>query len=821
MDRLGSLAERASSGERLGEPEVRELARLAERDPAPVIAAAGRLRDAAFGPRITYSKKVFVPLTQLCRDSCGYCTFAHPPVPGQRVFMTLEEVVDVALLGEAAGCKEVLFTLGEKPERKWPEARAELDALGYSSTIEYLVAACRAVLDTTTLLPHANPGTLTLEEAQMLRPVSISQGMMLETLSERLLERGMAHWGAPDKKPRVRLATLEAAGIARVPFTSGILIGIGETFEERIDALLAIRASHERHGHIQEVIVQNFRSKQDILMKGWPEPTSDDMSLMVALTRLIMGPNVGVQAPPNLSPDEYGSYIAAGLSDWGGVSPITPDHVNPERPWPKLDELQRVTESHGHLLLERLATYPDYVATPPALERWIDADLRPRVLSAIDSEGFPRTDEWYSGGEAPPPDAALRTIEAARTGAGRVPGRVVRDGVVRALDRAEAGHEISEPEIELLFTTKGAEVERLFEVADLLRARTVGDEVTYVVNRNINYTNLCYFKCGFCAFSKGPKSLNLRGEPYLLSPEEVAGRAEEAWATGATEVCMQGGIHHSFTGDHYIEYLKAVKAAVPGMHVHAFTALEVSQGAAASGIEVRKFLEMLREAGLATLPGTAAEILDDEIRAIICPDKINTAEWCEVHRIAHSLGLRSNATIMFGTVEGPRNWARHLSVVRDLHKEIASTTGEGLFEFVPLPFVHMGAPIYLKGRARRGPTFEEALKMHAVARVALHGYIDNIQVSWVKMGIEGSKLALQAGANDLGGTLINENISRAAGASHGQELTAADMETLIASIGRTPRRRNTLYGTPAPASGGSGAQTVPGAQQAGRVAGPV
>jgi FO synthase len=821
MDRLGSFAERASGGERLSEPEVRELARLAKEDPAPVIAAAGHLRDQAFGSRITFSKKVFVPLTQLCRDSCGYCTFAHPPIPGHRVYMTLEEVVDVALLGQAVGCKEVLFTLGEKPERKWPEARAELEALGYATTIDYLVAACRAVLDETTLLPHANPGTLTRAEAELLRGVSVSQGMMLETLSERLLGRGQAHWGAPDKKPRLRLETLEAAGEARVPFTTGILIGIGETYEERVDALLAIRDSHDRHGHIQEVIVQNFRAKEDIAMKDRPEPSAADMRLWIALARLIMGPEVGIQAPPNLSPEEYGSYVAAGLSDWGGVSPVTPDHVNPERPWPKLDELRSVTEGAGHVLEERLAVYPGYVATPVALETWIAKPLRSRVLDAIDAEGLPRRDEWYSGGEAPPPSSAHVTLEAASAGAWRVPGRVKRNSLWAVLDRASDGAAPTEDEIALLFTARGAEAERLYDVADRLRREVVGDEVTYVVNRNINYTNLCYFRCGFCAFSKGPKSLNLRGEPYLLSPEEVAHRAEEAWATGATEVCMQGGIHHSFTGDHYIEYLRAVKEAVPGMHVHAFTALEVSQGAAASGISVHSFLRRLKEAGLATLPGTAAEILDDEIRAIICPDKIDTEEWCAVHRTAHLLGLRSNATIMFGTVEGPKNWARHLVVVRDLHKEIAAQTGHGLFEFVPLPFVHMGAPIYLKGRARRGPTFEEALKMHAVARIALHGEIDNIQVSWVKMGIEGSKLALQAGANDLGGTLINENISRAAGASHGQELTATDMETLITSIGRTPRRRTTLYGVPSPAEDRDGSLPDARAQQRGRVAGSV
>jgi len=803
MDRSAALAGAAGEGRRLTDEEVRELARLAQHGPAPVLEAASRLRDATSGPRITFSKKVFVPLTQLCRDSCGYCTFAHPPRPGEAAYMTIDEVLEVARAGAEAGCAEVLLTLGDKPERKWPEARNELRRMGFESTVDYLAAACAAILDATPLLPHVNPGALTYEEAVQLRTVSVSQGTMLETLSERLLKRGMAHFGAPDKKPAVRLATLENAGLAEVPFTTGILVGIGETFDERIDALLAIRAAHERHGHIQEVIVQNFRAKPGTLMASHPDASIEDMKLAIAMARLVMGPGVGVQAPPNLTPREYGSYLEAGLSDWGGVSPVTPDHVNPEAPWPKLDELRAVTEGAGFVLLERLAVYPSYCGTPSGLARWVDAGLTARVLGAIDGEGYRRPDEaWFSGVSAPPPVSAELAVEAAAAGAWRVPGRVVRADVWRALDKVSDRVELDENDIAVLFTSRGRETERLFALADELRRETVGDEVTYVVNRNINYTNLCYFRCGFCAFSKGPKSLNLRGEPYLLSPEEVAGRAVEAWGNGATEVCMQGGIHHSFTGDNYVEYLTAVKEAVPEMHVHAFTALEVWQGAATSGVSVETFLARLKAAGLATLPGTAAEILDDEIRAIICPDKITTAEWCEVHRVAHSLGLRSNATIMFGTVEGPRNWARHLTVVRDLHRDITARDREaGLFEFVPLPFVHMGAPIYLKGKARRGPTFDEALKMHAVARVALHGHVRNIQVSWVKMGVEGAKLALQVGANDLGGTLTNENISRAAGADHGQELGPAEMHALIRSIGRIPRRRTTLYG--APASSGS------------------
>ena len=793
MTNVQRAVARAADGARLDDEHAYDLVAVAHEDPSALLGAAAELRDALFGSLVTYSKKIFVPLTKLCRDACAYCTFAHPPMPGHSAFMTLDEVRALARGGAAAGCAEALFTLGDKPERKWRQARAELDELGFSSTIEYLAAACRVALDEG-LLPHTNPGTLEIEDAAALREVSVSQGMMLETLSERLLRRGHAHFGAPDKRPATRLATLEAAGRARVPFTTGILIGIGETWRERVDALLAIRGSHERHGHVQEVIVQNFRAKPGTPMSTHPEPDAAEMAVSIALARLILPPDVAVQAPPNLAGGDYGAYLDAGLNDWGGISPVTPDHVNPERPWPHLRDLTETTERHGFVLAERLALYPRYCATPAARAEWLAPGVRSAVLQASDARGLRRRDAWFAGGDSAPPDADVWAVERSQIPQLSARAVRVRAHVAHVLDKAAASATtLTEDDLALLFETDGAEVERVYALADEMRKNVCGDEVTYVVNRNINYTNMCYFRCGFCAFSKGPKSLNLRGEPYLLSPEEVAARAREAWDTGATEVCMQGGIHGSFTGDDYIAYLSAVKNEIPEIHVHAFTALEVWQGAATLGETVGGFLQRLKSAGLATLPGTAAEILDDEIRAVICPDKITTEQWCEVHRLAHAAGLRSNATIMFGTVESPRSWARHLLRVRGLHDEIIAAGGKGLFEFVPLPFVHMAAPIYLKGAARRGPTFEETLKMHAVARIALHGAIDNIQVSWVKMGVEGVKLALQVGANDLGGTLINENISRAAGAEHGQELPAPAMEALIRSIGRMPRRRTTLY----------------------------
>jgi len=715
------------------------------------------------GPLVTYSPKVFIPLTKLCRDVCHYCTFAAPPRRGERAYMSIEEVLEVARAGRAAGCREALFTLGDKPELRYRAAREELAALGCASTLEYLARAAEAVLEETGLLPHLNPGVMSRADLELLRPVSASMGIMLETTSERLSQRGGPHFGSPDKLPAARLETLRLAGELRVPFTTGILIGIGETREERLEALAAIAALHERYGHIQEMIVQNFRAKAGTKMADAPEPSLEDHLWTIAAARLLLPADVHLQAPPNLAFDEFPRLLDAGIDDWGGVSPVTIDHVNPEAPWPELELLDQATESRGLQLAARLPVYPEFVSG-----RWLDARVMPHVLRASDAMGLAREDDWAPGESGP------------------VPARFLMPRNPLPVDSRD---ELGEEELLRLLRARGSERERVLAAADALRREVCGDEVSYVVTRNIQYTNVCYFRCGFCAFSKGKLAANLRGPAYLVPLDEIVRRCEEAWARGATEVCLQGGIHPAFTGRFYLDVVRAIKGALPDLHVHAFSALEVWQGAATLGLPLDDYLAELRDAGLSSLPGTAAEILDDEVRRVICPDKVTTAQWLEVHEAAHRVGLKSNVTMMFGHVEGPRSWARHLVESRKQQRRSG-----GFTEFVPLPFVHMEAPIALKGQARRGPTFGEVLLVHAVARLALHPWITNIQVSWVKLGPDGVAAALRAGVNDLGGTLMNESISRAAGAEHGQEFAPEAMEALIRANGRVPRQRTTLYG---------------------------
>jgi len=773
---LGRVIAKAREGGRLEAAEALELA--GAETAAPLLAAAQELTETGFGALVTYSPKVFIPLTRLCRDVCHYCTFATTPSHLSAPYLSIEEVLDIARAGAAAGGREALFTLGDQPEKRYRAAREVLAAAGFRTTIEYLGEAARRVLAETPLLPHLNPGVMTEAELRELRPRAASMGLMLETVSERLSERGGPHFGSPDKVPAARLATLEAAGRAQVPFTTGILVGIGETRAERIEALLAIRDSHERHGHIQEVIIQNFRAKPGTAMAGSVEPSLDEQLWTIAAARLVLGAGMSIQAPPNLRPDGLLALLQAGVNDWGGVSPVTRDHVNPEAPWPELAYLSAQTERAGKVLRERFPVGPAQAREPG---RWLAPEIAQRVRADANGMGLPSSGIWFAGQDGSSPARPAAQVLGQRSPR---PSAAVARGLA-ALGRGES---VSEAGIETLFQAQGADEAAVLAAADAARRELAGETVTFVMNCNINYTNICRYHCSFCAFAKG-SSRGPRDPAYLMDPEDIAQRAEEAWLRGATEVCLQGGIHPGFDGDTYLDILAAVKAAVPDIHVHAFSPLEIAHGARSLGMSLDAYLRRLAQAGLGTIPGTAAEILDDEVRRVICPDKLNTAEWLEVLRTAHLQGIRSTATIMFGHVDTPHHWARHLLRLRALQLET-----RGITEFVPLPFVHMEAPMWRRRQSRRGPSYREARLMHAVARLVFGAAIPNIQVSWAKLGKERAADCLQAGANDLGGVLMHESITRAAGGEHGQLLDAAQIAELCQAIGRPVAQRTTLYG---------------------------
>ncbi len=744
-----------------------------------LMSLAAELRDQGHGSLISYAKNVFIPLTQLCRDVCHYCTFAETPSDGRAVFLSPDEVLETAHAAAAVGCTEALFTLGDKPELRYARARQELSELGHDSTISYLVEIAALTTKETGLLAHVNPGVIGDEDIQRLRQVSVSQGLMLESAAERLCERGGPHFGSPDKHPARRLETLRLFGANNVPTTSGILIGIGETRAERIEALSALQELHDRFGHLQEIIIQNFKPKPGTKMADAKAPPLEELLWTIAVARLIFGPHMNIQAPPNLVARDRARVIAAGINDWGGVSPVTHDYVNPEAPWPELFDLSTQTAAAGKVLVERLAVYPSHLSDGG---HWIDENLAGAALRARDASGFARADTWYAGASNQTPPFLAGGDAPAVHGDGKLE---------TILSQAENSSLLAEDEVVRLLDARGDEIQRICAFANELRAQTVGDDITYVINRNINYTNICTYHCAFCAFSKGKRRDDLTEKPYNRPVDEVVAMAAEAVDRGATEVCLQGGIHPEYTGETYLGHARAIHDAFPELHIHGFSPLEVRHGADTLEISIKEFLTRLKHAGLRSLPGTAAEILDDDVRAVICPDKLGAAEWLDIIETAHGVGIPTTATIMFGHIEQPVHVARHLVQIRDLQIR----TG-GFTEFVPLPFVHMESPIALKNRARKGPTYREAILLHAVARIVLHPYIENIQTSWVKMGLEGAKACLQAGCNDLGGVLMNESISRAAGADHGQELRSDEMWALIRSIDRTPKQRLTDYRAP-------------------------
>lgn len=756
----------------VSEDAVRADAVLVKEPEAALLSRAAEIRDQRFGSTVTFSPKIFIPLTQLCRDVCHYCTFAKTPAQLDALYIDADSVVATAVAGARAGCREVLLTLGEKPELRYRAAREWLAAAGFETTVDYVAHVAGRVLNETGLLPHINAGTLSRSELVKLRGVSASMGLMLESGAVRLCDRGGPHFGSPDKRPFRRWLTLARAGALKIPMTTGLLVGIGETRAERLRDLRNIRRLHERYGHIQEVIVQNFCAKPDTLMAEARDADVSELLWTIAQARLLLPTDISVQAPPNLSPGKLGQLIDAGINDWGGVSPLTPDYVNPEAPWPSLAALRAATTAQGKHLVPRLTVYPNFLTD----SRWIDPNVRPHALELADSAGWAREDQWRAGcSDGAPRNSRLQTGQ-------------VTVAVREALDACLRGDRVDPGAMFALFSARGADFDAVCEAANALRRQHLGDTVTYVVNRNINYTNVCQYSCRFCAFSKGGGQAATGRDAYDIEAEELYRRVTEAEQLGATEVCLQGGIHPDYTGQTYLDILQTVREASPGIHIHAFSPLEVDHGAATLGLPIADYLALLKAAGLGSLPGTAAEVLDDRVRAILCPDKVSSQRWLEIMEAAHAQGLRSTATIMFGHVDDPQSWVEHWQRIIVLQQR----TG-GFTEVVPLPFVSAGAPIYRRGASRPGPTWREAVLMHAVLRLTVGHFIPNVQASWVKLGREGALKMLSFGANDLGGALINESITRAAGASHGQVWTPEEMRRAIVATGRSAQQRSTLY----------------------------
>ncbi|WP_409047584.1 7,8-didemethyl-8-hydroxy-5-deazariboflavin synthase CofG [Microbacterium sp. HA-8] len=726
------------------------------------------LRRAGRPGVLTYSRKVFLPVTTLCRDRCHYCVFVD--TPGQLLrahkplYMSAEQVLTVARRGAALGCKEALFTLGDRPEQRWPEARTWLDAHGYASTLDYVAAMARLVRRETGLLPHLNPGVMTLDELRALRPTAPSMGMMLETTSRRLFEEpGQVHFGSPDKDPDVRLRVIDDAGTARVPFTTGILVGIGETLRDRAESLIAIRDAHERHGHVQEVIVQNFRAKPRTAMQGAPDADLREYAAAIAVARLVLGPDMRIQVPPNLSdPAEFELLVRAGADDWGGVSPLTADHVNPERPWPHLDDLTARTADLGFVLRERLTAHPEYIRDAAL---WLDPEIIPATLALADP------DSGLAAEDAP---ASTATRRAPRAGRGDPASRTA-DLVSRAADDPAA---LDDAEWVALLEATGTALDALAETADQLRRFTAGEAVSIVDNRNVSSS----------AYRARPA-----GEPDTFDLRDLTGIVRDARDLGVSELCVQGLVDPREAPDAALEIARTIRDAGPGIHLHAFRPADIDDLARRTGMGLDDALAAMREAGVHTVPGTGVKILSERVRPLVAPDDLATPRWVEVITAAHRAGFRSTSVLFYGHVETAAERVAHLRRLMAIQTE----TG-GFTEIVPIPLPGHGVAL-VPGR----PAIDEHRAMFAVARLMLSGTIPHVQVPWPRLDDNTVQTLLRSGADDLGGTLRDGRVLPRVGVEYGREMTLERAARISGGLFRPLRVRTTDYREPVRAGGSS------------------